>query len=208
MKTKVLLKLKPKAASLGFNEKELEGVTDKLVGNLADDATDEIIDAEIDKILPYLQVSQTFATRVINAAKPKTTTEPKTIEEGAVVIPKTDNEPSWFKTYREEQEAKFAVLNQASIAEQRAKLFTADLEGLLPKQKEAALKDFGRMTFADNDDFDAYRLEKQAGVAEIAQELANNGLAAISKPGSGDSEKTEENEFVKMLSDINTQTTL
>ena len=206
MKTKVLQKLKPKAASLGFNEKELDGVADKLVGNLADDATDDLIEAEIDKILPYLQVSQTFATRVINAAKPKT--EPKTIVEGAEESPKTDGEPAWFKTYREQQDAKFAVLSQATVAEQRAKLFTADLEGLLPKQKEAALKDFGRMTFADDDDFAAYRLEKQAGVAEIAQELSNNGLAAMTKPGSGDSEKTEENEFVKMLSDINTQTTL
>ena len=70
-KQQVLLKLKPKVKAFGFNKKEVMGIAARIADNLTstDDASDEDVNAEIeaaiDAVLPYLQVSQSFANRVI-----------------------------------------------------------------------------------------------------------------------------------------------
>ena len=61
----VIVKLKPKVASLGFNRMEIEGVASRIANNLGDDATEEDIDAEIDAVMPYLELAQTSASRII-----------------------------------------------------------------------------------------------------------------------------------------------
>ena len=76
-KQQVLLKLKPKVKAFGFNKKELMSVAAKIADNLTstDDASDEDVNAEIDTaidaVLPYLQVSQSFANRVIEENRKK-----------------------------------------------------------------------------------------------------------------------------------------
>ena len=65
----VIVKLKPKVASLGFNRMEIEGVASRIANNLGDDATEEDIDAEIDAVMPYLELAQTSASRIINKSK-------------------------------------------------------------------------------------------------------------------------------------------
>lgn len=201
MKTKVLLKLKPKAQSLGFNDEELLTAAETISGSLAQDATDEQIDAEVDKFLPLLQVSQRMATRVINKAKP----EPSKKEDKPKPGVDDDQEqmPPWFKKYQDEQDAKIQKILDRDTTKNRTTLFEAKLEGLLPKQKEAMLKDFERMSFKDDDDFNAYLTDKSVIVAEINQELADKGLEKMSKPGGGGNAKTEEDEFVKSMEEMN-----
>ena len=76
-KQQVFLKLKPKVKAFGFNKKELMSVAAKIADNLTstDDASDEDVNAEIDTaidaVLPYLQVSQSFANRVIEENRKK-----------------------------------------------------------------------------------------------------------------------------------------
>ena len=76
-KQQVLLKLKPKVKAFGFNKKELMSVAAKIADNLtsADDASDEDVNAEIDTqidaVLSYLQVGQSFANRVIEENRKK-----------------------------------------------------------------------------------------------------------------------------------------
>ena len=76
-KQQVLLRLKPKVKAFGFNKKELMSVAAKIADNLTstDDASDEDVNAEIDTaidaVLPYLQVSQSFANRVIEENRKK-----------------------------------------------------------------------------------------------------------------------------------------
>jgi len=71
MSVKVLTRLKPKVASLGFTTKELEGAATAIASNLenSEDASDEIIDAAVDAVLPYLKLGQAQATRIINENK-------------------------------------------------------------------------------------------------------------------------------------------
>lgn len=79
-KQKVLLMLKPKVKQFGFNKKELQGIAAKIADNLtsADDASDEDVNAEIeekiDAVLPYLQVSQSYANRLVEDARKRLAT--------------------------------------------------------------------------------------------------------------------------------------
>ena len=76
MKTKVLQTLKPKVASLGFTKEELESVVDSISETLQEDATEEQINAQVDAVIPYLKISQSAVTRIVNAKK-KEETQPK-----------------------------------------------------------------------------------------------------------------------------------
>lgn len=209
MKTRILQKLnvKPNITSLGFTKEELEGVAETVSQNLSEESSEEQIEAEVEKTLKILKVSQQAANRVINATKtkaPKGADDPDP-NKGGKKPEEAEDEPSWFSKYREETESKLQKLQNANLAESRRKLFEATIEGLLPKQKEAMLKDFDRVSFKDEEDFEAYRKEKEALVLEINQELANEGLSKMAKPASGTKAKSDEDEFVKLMEDINKQ---
>ncbi len=203
MKTKVIERLKPKAASLGFTKKELEGVTDIIVRNLQEDASDESVDEEIDKALQFLEISQSMANRVINANITKTKQpkgEDNTSPDNAT---QQNDEPDWFRKYREQQEQRLQQLENAKISESRRERFEKSLSGLLPKQKEDRLKDFDRMTFKDEEDFLTYLEDKSAMVSEINQELANEGLSKMSAPPAGTSAKSSTDEFIEKMVQLN-----
>lgn len=75
-KTKLVLELlKTKAASLGFNKDELEGAAKTIASNLGvdDDATDEALNAAVEKAvavyMPILELSQKNANRIITKNK-------------------------------------------------------------------------------------------------------------------------------------------
>lgn len=69
-KERVIGAMKPKTAHLGFSKDELEGVAERIAGNLTDEATDEEINAQIDAVMPYLEISQKAVNRVVNQQKP------------------------------------------------------------------------------------------------------------------------------------------
>ena len=75
-KTKLVLELlRTKASSLGFNKEELEGAATTIASNLGvdDDATDEALNAAVEKTvavyLPILELSQKNANRIITKNK-------------------------------------------------------------------------------------------------------------------------------------------
>lgn len=196
MKIKVLQKLKPKTTAFGFNQVELDGVAATIAGNLTEESTDEQIDAAIDAVLPFLKVSQQVASRVIN--QKKTEQEPNDPNN-----PKpTDDEPAWFKAYREKAEAEIMELKNQNIVKSRRSVFEAMLEGLPAKQKESKLKDFDRIRFADDNDFNGYVEEQKEVVKAIKLELTESGLDVMITPGNGHS-ANEEEEFIKNMQDIN-----
>lgn len=209
MKTKVLQLLKPKTVSLGFSKEELEGVAADLAGNLQEDATDDAISAEIDKVLPYLKVSQSMATRVINAEKEKLNKkkEPKPGSEKKPEDEEDDEMPAWYKKEKQEQKALIDSLINANQKKDRRASFEATLEGLLPMQKAAKLKDFDRINFKDDEDFNSYLAEQEEVLKGIKQELADKGLEIIGVPGTGGKTKTEEEAFIKEMQEMNKEKT-
>lgn len=64
--------MKPKTASLGFTKDELMTVCENIAGRFdskEEEATEEEINAEIDAVLPFLQMSQSAANRIVQQSK-------------------------------------------------------------------------------------------------------------------------------------------
>lgn len=193
--------MKPKAVSLGFTEIELQGVAARIADNLgSQDATDEEIDAQIDAVMPFLSLGQTMATRVINKTKPIKPVETETTQvekSGSQTPPNTDDEPSWFKVYRETQEKRIAAIENEKVGATRR----SELEAIA---KDAGalgakiLKDFSRMNFESDEAFATYLEETKADAEAFKQEVADKGLSGMGKPAAGGvPPKTDINSVVK-----------
>jgi hypothetical protein len=206
----VIQKLKPKAASLGFNDKELEAVANQIKVTLPENATDEQIDAAIDAALPILKVTQTAVNRIVNANKkkeghpdvPDGSGEPKR-KGGEDQNSDEDEEPAWFKKFRTEQEERLNKIEQENVTKSRRTVIEEMIKDLPEKTRASKVKDFDRMVFKDDTDFEAYKTELTADVTAIKQELADAGLSKFKIPGGGDPAKTAEEDFVKTMAEIN-----
>lgn len=185
MKEKVLQALKPKVSSLGFSKDELEGVAETISTNLTDESTEEQINQAIDAVIPFLKVSQSMATRVINQQKKETSKKEETSKSEKKEEVSDPEEPAWFKTYREETDKKFSALIESKAKETRKAQFIQKLDGLSDAQKERKLKDFDRMSFKDDDDFTSYLTELEETVKAEIQEASNENLGKIGRPLSG-----------------------
>lgn len=206
----VLQRLKPKVASLGFSKEELDTVANQIKATLPEDATEEQIDAAIDAAIPILKVTQSAVNRIVNAKKEEEPTKApkgstKEPEKGGSNSKNDDEEPAWFKAYREEQEEWKRGIELANVSKTRRSIFEEKLKDLPEKHRASILKDFDRLstTFKDDDDFNAYISEKETEISELNQELANMGLSKMKKPGSGGNAKTEEDEFINQMKAIN-----
>lgn len=158
MKTRVFARMKPKTASLGFSKEELEAIAAVIAGNLdSDDTTEEDIDALIDAALPLLRVAQKAANRIIEKARKKATL-PKATEgsekepnlSGATTPPTSDEEPDWFKNYRETQEKRLAAIENDRVSTSRCSQLEAIIKDTETFEAKTH-KDLARMS-SDSDE--------------------------------------------------------
>jgi len=218
-KQQVLLRLKPKVKAFGFNKKELMSVAAKIADNLTStyDASDEDVNAEIDTaidaVLPYLQVSQSFANRVIEENRKKNDDDDETDNDDDDESSNTtnrqsgsnkknpknkgknDEEPAWFKAYREQLDARFAAIEGERTTTTRK----AKLEALL---KDAGtfgtrtLKSFSKMKFENDEEFEEFYSEVEEDLKAYNQERADAGLSSLGNPPGAGSKSQEKNEVL------------
>lgn len=219
-KQKVLLMLKPKVKQFGFNKKELQGIAAKIADNLtsADDASDEDVNAEIeekiDAVLPYLQVSQSYANRLVEDARKKNDDdepgddddydEPtqrfkrhtgsksnKTNKE------ENDDAPAWAKGIVETVETlrgEIATLKGEKVTTTRKDKLTELLKDS-GSYGNRILKSFDRMRFETDEEFDDFYSEVEEDLKAYNQERADAGLATLGNPpaaGGGKGVKKED----------------
>jgi hypothetical protein len=218
----VLLRLKPKVKAFGFNKKELMSVAAKIAGNLTseEDASEEDVNAEIDTaidaVLPYLQVSQSFAGRVIEESRKKNDDDETDDDDADETSSKTnrqagsnkknpknegknDDAPQWAKGMMQTIE----TLNNELTALKGDKVTTtrrAKLETLL---KDAGafgsrtLKSFGKMKFEDDNEFEEFLSEVEEDLKAYNQERADAGLSEMTTPPAGGGGKgSKQNEVI------------
>ncbi len=209
-----LLNKKPKVKAFGFNKKELKGLAAKIAENLTseEDASDEDVNAEIEKaieaVLPILSLGQSYANRVINDSKngeeedndddnddveddDTPSTQSKSKKSSKSKGKKSEDEPEWFKKYRESMDEKFAKLSGERTADKRK----AKLESLLKdtgKFGERKLRDYKRMKFDTDEDFDEFFSEVEEDLKSENQERANKGLEKLGAPATGGSSKKQD----------------
>lgn len=208
MKTKVLQTLKPKVASLGFTKEELESVVETISGTLQEDATEEQINAQVDAVIPYLKLSQSAVTRIVNAKKkeeppkaPKASTTTKEAEEGA------EPEDKFEKLLKviEAQNEKIDALVNKDVKTSRREVYVSKLKDLPEAIQKSKLKDFDRMNFKDQDDFDSFIQEAETDIPVIKQALADSELSEMEKPFLGKKNQNDEEAFIEMMKSMNSK---
>lgn len=192
----VLLALKPKVKALGFNQKELKGIAARIADNiqLDEEASEEEVSAEIDSqieaILPYLQLGQSQANRVIDAWKKSHSTETDDDDDDDEGQPgskksaktkKDDATPEWAKSMLDTVKALTDEVT-ALKAEKSTTSRLTKLEGLLKDTGafgERTIKSFKRMKFENDDEFDEFYSEVEADLKKLNQERADAGLSHL-----------------------------
>lgn len=213
--------LKPKVKAFGFTRKELQGIAAHIADNLTseENASDEDVNAEIEKaieaVLPILKLGLSYANRVINDSNKNEDEENEddendddTNEESGSKSKrptktknrKSDEEPEWFKTYRETMEKKFSDL----VGERTADKRKAKLEKLLKdtgKFGERTLKGYARMQFKNDEEFDEFYSDVEEDLKSENQERANKGLEKLGAPATGGGSKKKEEEIDVLTED-------
>lgn len=201
MKQKVLEVLKPKAASFGFTKEELESVSESIAKTLQDDATDEQITLAVDNVLPYLQLSQSASARIVTAAKKKLEEEMKnhTTPPPATVPPTTppstppaepnEDEPAWFKKYREESEKRLNEQKELIDSMKKQKVNEDLMAKALEKLKDVdpgyySLALDGKV-FENEEGMNDTVSKITAGWEKLCQERNIQSLKQITPPGGG-----------------------
>ena len=218
MKTKVLEDLKPKAASLGFNDEELSSASENIAGTLKEDATNEEIAAAVDAALPYLKLSQSAANRSIERFKtqfekdhPTKTKEQEEAERKAKEEAErkekeekerlSKQEPEYFKKYREDMEKRFTALE-----DENKKLKAEKQETEFRERAVAGLEDvdedfyqmlLGSKKFKDNDDVDAFVAEVKSKWEKLNEKFGKKPLASMRPPKTGTPAADQPSEDVK-----------
>lgn len=202
-----MLKLKPKVKAFGFNRKELQGIAAKIADNLtsADDASDEDVNAEIeekiDAVLPYLQVGQSYANRLVEDARKKNDDdEPDDDDDDDEPIQKgkrqpgsksnktnkdeKDYAPSWAKGLVESVETlrgEIATLKGEKVTTTRKDKLTELLKDS-GSYGNRILKSFDRMKFETDEEFGDFYSEVEEDLKAYNQERADAGLATLGNP--------------------------
>ena len=193
MKNKVLQVLKPKVSAFGFDKNEVMGIAADIANNLnlkedaTEDEVNEAIANAVDAVVPYLKYGQSQANRVINDFKAKQKKDEHEEGEGKKEgkedkkDEKPDNSLKELTDALKSIQAKLDSLEaEKSTTQRRAKLEKLlDGSGAFGKSK---LRDFSRMKFDKDDDFDTYYDEVKADLESFVQETANEGLGKTTPP--------------------------
>lgn len=194
----VLLALKPKVRAFGFNQKELKGIAARIADNLQSDeeASEEDVKAEIDSqieaVLPYLQLGQTQANRVIDSWKKSHSTETdddnddddddsQSGSKSKKNKKENDATPEWAKSMLETVQA---LTNEVTAlkAEKSTSSRRSKLESLLKGTGtfgDRTLKSFAKMKFEDDDEFEEFYSEVEEDLKKLNQERADAGLESL-----------------------------
>lgn len=220
-KQQVLLRLKPKVKAFGFNSRELKGIAAKIADNLtsADDASDEDVNAEIDKeidsALRYLPFGQSQANRLLDEWKKNhsetddddnddddddgTSNNQRRQAGSNAKNPKNrgknDDAPEWAKGLVQTVQ----TLNDEIAALKGEKVTTTRKEKLESLLKDAGtfgtrtLKSFNKMKFENDEEFEEFYSEVEEDLKSYNQERADAGLSILgAPPASGQGGKREE----------------
>lgn len=167
MKDKILQQLKTKYSNLGLSVKTLEGFAEQLATTVTEETQ---IEGAVQGAEFYLKIAQAEADRVRQDSKKNTTTQQQQTTE-----PQKNDVPEWQKAI-EALTNQVSALTQKTVVSTRKEQFQKVLGGLHESIRQSKLKDFERMNFQTDEDFQTYLSEAQSDANTINQELINSGL--------------------------------
>ena len=190
MKEKILQALKNKYANLGFSAKAFEGMAEYLAITVTEEDQIDNATSGAEIVLKGFQgdadkrVNDAVAKAKAENQKPNPTPEPNPANPKPE-DPKDDT-PSWAKSLIESHKAlqtELTAIKAGKTTETRKSIFEKKLEKVSnPKLKATMLKDFERIPFDSDDDFQSYLTEKESDISKIIQEQSNQGLSRFGQP--------------------------
>ena len=212
----VLVILKPKSKALGFSREELEGIAADVANNLEldEEASDEDVNAEIEKqvnaVLPYLKIAQKTAQRTIQSFKDSQDLDDDEVDDDEDPAgnkkpirkqKKEKEEPAseWARTLITQiQDLKTEIIGLKSERENDGR--RSKLKALLKDKGtfgKTVLKNFDKMKFENESEFDDFYDGVVEDLAAIDQERANEGLGKLGAPAAQRKPKNDEVEVIK-----------
>lgn len=97
-----------------------------------------------------------------------------------------DEAPAWAKSLIDQNKAlteEIAKIKTGSTTQTRKQVLEAKLAQAPEAMKSKLLKDFGRMNFESDEDFNSFVTETETDVAAFIQDNANKGLSGFPMPG-------------------------
>lgn len=185
VKGKILQVLKTRYKNLGFSEKAFDAVAALLETSVTDESE---IDAATGGVEPLLKAFQGDADKRVSDAIARQKAGKKNNEPGGESLTENDDVPGWAQGLIESNRAllqKVSALENGRTAESR----TATLETLLKDTPELfrqmKMRDFARMSFRDDNEFEAYKTELETGLEDIRQLFSEQGSGRIPQPMPG-----------------------
>lgn len=209
----VMSMLKPKVKAFGFSKKVVKSIAAEIADKLdiEEDASDEDVNAKIEvaiaAVLPFMPMIQSQANSQLEEWK-KAQTQNDDEDEEEDDDPKsksvskstknkdkkTDEIPAWAQALIDSNKTlndQLAAIKGEKVTDtRRAKLGT-----LLKGTKsfgDSKLRDFRRMKFDTDEDFDEFYAEVEADLKTFNQERANAGLEKLGLPVGGVKTKQKE----------------
>lgn len=215
----VMSMLKPKVKAFGFSKKVVKSIAAEIADKLdiEDDASDEDVNAKIEvaieAVLPFMPMIQSQANSQLDEWKKAQTQNEDEDEEDDDSKSKSDKStknkdkksdeiPAWAQALIDSNKAlndQLAAIKGEKLTDSRR----SKLEDLLKGTKsfgESKLRDFRRMKFETDDDFDEFYAEVEADLKSFNQERANAGLEKLGMPAGGVNTKKKE-EKTEVLSE-------
>lgn len=191
MKEKILQALKTKYANKGFSARTLESMADHLATTVTEETQ---IDNAVSGVEPVLSIFQSEIDNRVNAAVAKAKSDaqqpqnpPANPNQGGVNPPKPDTAdmPAWAKAIIDANEAmqkSLASLQGDQIMKTRSQTLSEKLATAPDVFKNKILKDFSRMKFDNDDEFQTYLQETEEDIKQVVQSTADEGLGMFPKP--------------------------
>ena len=168
MNKKFLQLLKDKTKDFGLTAKAIEDLAEQGSEGITEETTDEDLETKADLYARLAKITQGEVTRKLQSKQPKPS-------EGGTNPDKPSDppadEPAWFKSYRETQDAKIAALEEqnAQIKAQASAKERSQMIAETARKHGIPSYIVKRMTFAEDAD-----IEKE--MTDLKQELVNEKL--------------------------------
>lgn len=211
MKEKILQALKTKYSNLGFSEKAFGGVAEYLATTITEEDKIETGISGVENLLKAFQSdADKIRTENANLKKQldKSKTPPKEEDkDDPKEKDKTENKevPEWAKGLLESNKQlaeKLAAIESGKAADNRRAQLESQIEKASEGFKKNVLKNFSRMQFKDDDDFNSYMEEVKADSEADVKEQETESFSYFPKPASsagGSSKEASKEEIAQIM---------
>ncbi|OZI09589.1 hypothetical protein BWI93_03130 [Siphonobacter sp. BAB-5385] len=184
MKDKIKERLKAKFSGVNLSEKRMDAIADKLKVSEESEIDDKL--DELNELFPFADMAKHDDRERAKEAFDKKKQEQPKPDNAKVEEPQkesgTEEMPAWFKAYSDKVDQRLGAIETGKQTDTRKSKLAETLSGFSDTYKKIVEKNFSKMAFANDDEFDAFLADVKTDGADFQQTEANTGLGSVTKP--------------------------